>query len=133
MSNPSKDHTGSGGILRLFKAMGYSLAGLRHAMLHEAAIRDELIAMAILVPISIFLPVPNTERLVLVLSMMLVVLIELVNSALEAAVDLISLERHPLAKTAKDLASASVLVAVLISVLCWAVIAGPVVIRWFRQ
>jgi diacylglycerol kinase (ATP) len=64
--------------------------------------------------------------------MMLVVLVEFVNSAIETAVDRISLERHPLAGRAKDLASAAVLLAVLMSGLCWVVIAGPIAIQWLK-
>jgi len=131
MNKPAKDN-GLGGIRRFFTAMGYSFAGIRHAILHEAAIRDELIALALLVPVSAMLPISAMEHLALVASMMLVVLVELLNSAIEAAVDLISPERHPLAKAAKDLGSAAVLVAILISGLCWVVIAGPVVVRWFQ-
>ena len=95
--------------------------------------REGLLALAILVPVSIFLPVSDIEHLLLVLSMMLVVLVELVNSAIEATVDRISLERHPLAGLAKDLGSAAVLIAVLMSGLCWVVIAGPVVVRWAQS
>jgi diacylglycerol kinase (ATP) len=71
------------------------------------------------------------EHLLLVLPMMLVVLVELVNSAIESAVNRISLEHHPLSGRAKDLASAAVGVAVLMWGLCWLVIVGPVVLRWF--
>jgi diacylglycerol kinase (ATP) len=120
-------------IRRLIKALGYSYAGFRHAALNDAAIRDGLIALAILVPVSILLPISDMEHLLLVLSMMLVVLVEFVNSAIEATVDRISLERHSLAGRAKDLASAAVLIAVLMSGLCWVVIAGPVVLDWIRQ
>jgi diacylglycerol kinase (ATP) len=120
-------------LRRLLNALGYSCAGFRHAVRNDAAIRDGLIAVAILVPVSILLPVSDLEHLVLVSSMMVVVLVEFVNSAIEATVDRISLERHPLAGQAKDLASAAVLIAVLMSGLCWVVIAGPVAIQWFRQ
>lgn len=121
----------TGGFRRLFRALGYSYGGLRHAVLNEAALREALVALAILVPVSILLPVSDLEHLVLVLSMMLVVLMEFVNSAIEATVDRISREPHPLAGQAKDLASAAVAIAVLMSGLCWVVIAGPVLLRWF--
>jgi diacylglycerol kinase (ATP) len=121
------------GLARLVKALGYSYRGFRHAVVHDTAVREGLLALAILVPLSILLPVGDVEHLLLVLSLMLVVLVELVNSAIEATVDRISLERHPLAGLAKDLASAAVLIAVLMSGLCWVVIAGPVVVRWLRQ
>jgi diacylglycerol kinase (ATP) len=131
MSNSANDLKRTGGFRRLFRSLGYSYGGFRHAVLNEAAIREALVALAILVPVSILLPVSDMEHLVLVSSMMLVVLVEFVNSAIEATVDRISPERHPLAGQAKDLASAAVLIAVLMSGLCWVVIAGPVLIRWF--
>jgi diacylglycerol kinase (ATP) len=130
MSNSANDLKRAGGFRRLFRSLGYSYEGFRHAVLNEAAIREALVALAILVPVSILLPVSDMEHLVLVSSMMLVVLVEFVNSAIEATVDRISPERHPLAGQAKDLASAAVLIAVLMSGLCWVVIAGPVLIRW---
>ena len=121
------------GLHRLYRALGHSYRGLRHAVLNDTAVREGLLAAAILVPLSILLPVSDLEHLLLVLSMMLVVLVELLNSAIEATVDRISLERHPLAGLAKDLASAAVLVAVLMSGLCWVVIGGPVVVRWVQS
>lgn len=109
------------------------MAGLRHAMQREAAIRQELLACAVLVPVAVLLPVPALERLLLVLSMLLVVLTEFLNSAIEAAIDRISLERHPLSGQAKDLGSAAVAVALLMSALCWAVIGGPPTVRWLSS
>ena len=120
------------GLRRVVKALGYSYQGVRHAVANEAAIRQELVALAVLIPASEFLPVTQLEHLVLVLSMMLVVLVEFLNSSIEAAVDRISLERHPLAGQAKDMGSAAVGIAVLMSGLCWVVIAGPVLLRWIR-
>jgi diacylglycerol kinase (ATP) len=129
MSATSEFKNGQG-LRRIVNAFGYSCAGLRHAMRHETAIRQELTALAVLVPAAVLLPVPVLERLLLVLSMLLVLLTEFLNSAIEAAIDRISLERHPLSGQAKDLGSAAVGVALLMSAACWAVIAGPVVARW---
>ncbi|OGR86919.1 MAG: hypothetical protein A3A86_06535 [Elusimicrobia bacterium RIFCSPLOWO2_01_FULL_60_11] len=120
-------------VKRLYKAFCFSCAGFRHAIRNGAAMRQELTAAAILVPVSVLLPVSGMERLALVSSMMLVLLVELLNSAIEATVDRISMEHSPLAGQAKDMASAAVLVALLMSGLCWAVIAGPVAVRWFRH
>ena len=92
MNDPGNDLKSTVGFRRLVNALGYSYAGLRHAILHESAIRQELIALAILVPISALLSVSDLEHLILVLSMMLVVLVEFVNSAIESAVDRISPE-----------------------------------------
>lgn len=130
MSATSSEFKNGRGLRRLVNAAGYSCAGLRHALRHETAIRQELMAMAVLVPAAVLLPVGAIERLLLVLSMMLVLLTEFLNSAIEAAIDRISLERHPLSGQAKDLGSAAVGVALLMSAACWVVIAGPVVARW---
>ena len=121
------------GLGRLLNAMRYSYAGVKHAVRNEAAIRQELMALAVLVPLSTLLPVGDIEHLILVLSMMFVVLVEFLNSSIEAAVDRISLERHPLAGQAKDMGSAAVGIAVLMSGLCWVVIATPVVLRWVHR
>jgi diacylglycerol kinase (ATP) len=75
--------------------------------------------------------VPTLDRLLIVLSMLLVIVVELPNSAIEATVDRISSERHPLAGQAKDMGSAAVFLTVVMSVVCWIVIAGPVVVAWF--
>jgi len=118
------------GPARLAGALRYSIAGFRHAMRGEAAFMQELLVSAALLPLAVLLPVPVLERLVLVLSMLFVMVVELLNSALEAAVDRISSERHPLAGKAKDMGSAAVFLALAMSLLCWAVIAGPVLSAW---
>lgn len=132
MPPPTNQSKHARGFDRIWPAIRYSLAGFRHGIANEPAIRDELIALVILVPISALLPVSDIEHLILVLSMMLVVLVEFVNAAVESTVDRISAERHPLSGQAKDMASAAVFIAVLMSGLCWVVIAGPVAARWFR-
>ena len=91
--------------------------------------RQELFGFAVLTPVAVLLPVPAIERLLLVLSMLLVLLTEFINSAIETAIDRISLERHPLSGQAKDLGSAAVAVALLMSALSWIVVAGPVLVR----
>ena len=121
------------GIPRLLDALLNSWAGIRHAAQHEAAIRQELIALAILGPVSALLPVSNLEHLILILTMLLVLLVEFLNSAIESTVDRISLERHPLAGRAKDLGSAAVLMALLMCGLSWLVIAGPLVLQLVRK
>jgi diacylglycerol kinase (ATP) len=113
------------GLRRLLLAFVHSWAGYRAAFASEAAVRQETAALVVLIPLAVWLPVPALERLALVCSMLLVLLIELLNTAIEATVDRISLERHPLAGQAKDLGSAAVLTSLAISVLCWMVIAGP--------
>ena len=125
--NPARPSIGPA---RLAGALRYSIAGFRHASRHEAAFQQEVLVTLLLVPAAVLLPVPTLDRLILVLSMLLVIVVELLNSAIEATVDRISAERHPLAGQAKDMGSAAVLLALLMSALCWVVIAGPVVAAW---
>lgn len=114
--NPLKGKTG---LVRLWNALHYSLAGLRAAFAAEQAFRQEALLAAILVPLSFFLPVGGTGRALMIASVLLVPIVELVNSAVEAVVDRISLDRHPLSKRAKDVASAAVLLALANAVLVW--------------
>lgn len=110
------------GLRRIASAMRYSLAGLRSAWKHEHAFRQEI---AVIVPATVgalLLPVTPLEKLLLAASMVLVLIVELLNSAIEAIVDRVSLERHPLSKNAKDFGSAAVMLAVLLSAACWAVV-----------
>jgi diacylglycerol kinase (ATP) len=132
-SPPKDPYQAATGVRRLLNAWGYSLAGVRHAMQRETAIQQELVGCAVLIPAAVLLPVSVLERLLLVLSMLLVVAIEFLNSAIEAAIDRISLERHPLSGQAKDLGSAAVAVALLMSATCWVVIAGPIVVAWLSS
>lgn len=131
-SEQSPDPPRASGLRRLWLALHFSMAGLRHAATHEAAVRDELIAIAVLVPAAIALPVPAIERLLLVLLVLLLVVVELLNSAVERTVDRISAERHPLAGQAKDMGSAAVFVVMLMNAIAWAVIAGPLALAWVR-
>jgi diacylglycerol kinase (ATP) len=119
------------GPARLAGALRYSIAGFRHATRHEAAFQQEVLLFLLLLPAAVLLPVPTIDRLLIVLSMLLVIVVELLNSAIEATVDRISSERHPLAGQAKDMGSAAVFLTVVMSVVCWIVIAGPVVVAWF--
>ena len=132
-SSRDEQFKGATGLRRLVNASRNSIAGLRHALAHEAAMRQEMFGCIVLTPIAVLLPVPAVERLLLVLSMLLVLLTEFINSAIEAAIDRISLERHPLSGQAKDLGSAAVAVALLMSALSWIVIAGPVLLRWLQR
>jgi diacylglycerol kinase (ATP) len=125
--NPARPSIGPA---RLAGALRYSIAGFRHASRHEAAFQQEVLVTLLLVPAALLLPVPTLDRLILVLSMLFVIVVELLNSAIEATVDRISAERHPLAAQAKDMGSAAVLLALVMSALCWVVIAGPVLAAW---
>jgi diacylglycerol kinase (ATP) len=110
------------GLLRVAGAMRYSLAGLASAWKHEHAFRQELCVIVPAVVVALLLPVTALEKLLLGSTMVLVLVVELLNSAIEAVVDRVSLERHPLSKNAKDFGSAAVMLSVLLAVVAWAVV-----------
>ena len=110
---------GKRGLQRLVNATRYSFDGLRAAWRHEDAFRQEVLVAAVLIPLALWLPVARTEKLLLVASVLLLLLVELLNTAIEAAVDRDSYEINPLGKRAKDLGSAAVLIALVIAVLAW--------------
>lgn len=114
--------TGNTGIKRLICAAGYSWAGLRAAFAHEEAFRQEMVLTLLLLPLAIWLGDTGLERAVLIASWVLVLLMELGNSAIEAVVDRISDEHHPLAGRAKDIGSAIVLLALLNAAAVWALV-----------
>ena len=111
---------GKTGLRRVWNALHYSLAGLRAALTHEDAFRQEALLAAVLVPLAVWLPVGGVGRALMIGSVLLVLIVELLNSAVEAAVDRVSLDRHHLSKRAKDIGSAAVLLALLNVVLVWA-------------
>jgi diacylglycerol kinase (ATP) len=119
MENP---HKGKTGLQRLWNACIYSLAGFRAAFQHEAAFRQELMLAIILIPTALFLHTSAIEKTIMLASVMLVLIVELLNSAIETAVDHTSLEQHPLAKRAKDIGSAAVLLSLLTAALVWSLI-----------
>jgi diacylglycerol kinase (ATP) len=104
---------------RVWNAFHYSLAGLRAAYACEHAFRQELLLAAILILSSFFLPVTWMGRALMIASVLLVLIVELVNSAIEAVVDRVSLERHPLSGRAKDVGSAAVFLALIDVVVVW--------------
>lgn len=108
--------------MRLYRAFGYSMAGLAAALRHEDAFRQEAACALVLVPTAFWLTSDPVQRALLVGSVLLVLVVELLNSALEAAVDRISLERHALAKQAKDIGSAAVFVAIVNAVVVWVIL-----------
>lgn len=110
------------GLKRIWSAAGYSLSGLSAAFRHEAAFRQELVLTGILLLVAIVLPATPTRTALLILAIVLVLLMELANSAIEAAVDHTSTEHHPLAKRAKDVGSAAVLVALVNCLVIWVLV-----------
>ena len=110
------------GYTRLFRAFGASRRGLVGAYREEAAFRQELAVAVIATPLGIWLGHNGVERALLVASVLLVLVVELLNSAIEAAVDRVGPERHELAGLAKDVGSAAVLVALLLCAAVWALV-----------
>ncbi|MEQ1598979.1 MAG: diacylglycerol kinase [Methylotenera sp.] len=116
MESPFKSKNG---LERIAKALGYSLAGLKAAYKNEAAIRQETWLMVVLVPLGLYLGQTNIERILLVGVVFLVFIVELLNSAVEAAVDHTSIDHHKLAGRAKDIGSAAVFVSIMLLLLVW--------------
>ncbi len=112
-------------INRLLAACRYSWHGLRTTYRTEAAFRQEVYLAVVLIPLACWLEVSNAERALLILTVLLLPVVELLNTAIEAVVDLLSPEQHPLAKTAKDAGSAAVGIALVAMVAVWLIILLP--------
>ena len=119
---PESPFKGRTGVARIVAAFVNSLAGLAAAWRHEAAFRQELLLAIVLVPVALLLDVPGTGKALMIASVLLVLIVELLNSAVEAAIDRISLDRHPLAKRAKDVGSAAVMIALLNVAAVWGLV-----------
>ena len=117
MSNPI-----AGEIKRLFCALQYSAAGFKAAFRNEAAFRTELLAAAVLIPLGFWLGASGVEKALLVGAILLILIVELLNSAVETVVDRVSTERHELAGRAKDLGSAAVFVALVNASIVWTLV-----------
>ena len=113
---------GKTGITRVWNAFHYSMAGLAAAYRNEDAFRQEVWLAAVLVPLALWLPASGTGKALMIASVLLVIIIELLNSGLEATVDRISLDQHHLAKRAKDIGSAAVFVALVNVVAVWGLV-----------
>ncbi|MGP8305732.1 diacylglycerol kinase [Vibrio sp. YIC-376] len=111
---------GKTGIRRVMDATGYSLQGLKAAWTNEAAFRQELLLSIVLSISAFFLPVTTLERVLMISSLLVVLIVELINSAIEAVVDRVSDDWHELSGRAKDIGSAAVLVALLLVLFVWA-------------
>ena len=118
-----------GGVARIFRAFFYSMAGLKSALTHEAAFRQDVMLGIVLVPLSLWLPfVPMTKVLLNVVWLLLLVT-ELLNSAIEAIVDMTSPGYHELAKRAKDMGSAAVFIMLTALTVAWVVALWPIVVK----
>jgi diacylglycerol kinase (ATP) len=121
-------HKGNKGFTRAWHAAKNSWCGLVYAFMEESAFRQELTLFAILTPIAFFLPINYLEKALLISSLIMVLVVELLNSSVEAAIDRISFEHHDLSKRAKDFGSAAVMLALIISVLLWSAVCIPIVL-----
>ena len=115
-------HKGTSGMRRIVNAFGYSKSGLAAAYRNEAAFRQEVLLAAVMIPLALFLPASGAGRALMLGSVMLVLVVELLNSAVEAVVDRVSLENHSLAKRAKDIGSAAVMVALVNVPITWGLV-----------
>ena len=119
MSEPASPFKGKTGLRRILNAAGYSWAGLAAAFKHENAFQQEVFLALVLVPLALFLGETGIERGLMIGAVLIVLIVELLNSAIEAAVDRISLENHQLIKRAKDMGSAAVMIALINVVVIW--------------
>lgn len=122
MEQIESPYKGKTGLRRLLNAFGYSLAGFRAAYKHEDAFRQEVLLACVLIPLALFLPVSGIGKALMIASVLLVIIVELLNSAIEATVDRISLENHALAKRAKDIGSAAVLLSLVNVLVVWGLV-----------
>jgi len=122
---------GDGGIRRLARALHYSRNGLWWAASNETSFRQEAVTLVVLVPVALWLGESRVEQALLIGSLLLLLLTELVNSGLEAAVDRAGEDFHPLAGRAKDLGSAAVLLAIIHACLIWGFVALPRLLAHF--
>ena len=116
---PRSPYKGTSGLQRILNATGYSLAGFKAAFQNEAAFRQIILINALLIPLSFFMPVSRVEQVLMIVVCLLAIIVELINSAIEAVVDRVSMEQHPLSKNAKDMGSAAQFVALAIIALTW--------------
>ncbi|MBX3727471.1 MAG: diacylglycerol kinase [Xanthomonadales bacterium] len=113
------------GPQQMWRALGWSLKGLGAAVRHEPSFRLELYLFAVMAPLALWLGRTGVECAILLGSLLLVLIVEMVNSAIEAVVDKASPEHHVLAGRAKDMGSAAVLLALVNAIACWTLVLGP--------
>jgi len=122
MVQPVSQFKSKSGLKRIFSALGYSIDGFKAAWQNEASFRQELLVVVLGTITALSMKISAFEKLMLVAVLMLVLVVELINSALEAVVDRISLEPHPLSKNVKDLGSSAVALAMGIALATWGVV-----------
>ena len=133
MSSPyhidQNPHKGNRGLARAWHAAKNSWCGLVYAFQEESAFRQELTLFVLLTPVAFVLPISHLEKVLLISSLIMVLVVELLNSSVEAAIDRISFEHHDLSKRAKDFGSAAVMLALFIAVLMWSAVCIPLVLK----
>jgi diacylglycerol kinase (ATP) len=119
---PESPHKGKTGLRRIVNAFCYSIDGLKAALEHEHAFRQEVVLAAVLIPLALWLPASGIGKALMIGSVLLVLIVELLNSGVEAVVDRVSLENHVLAKRAKDVGSAAVMLSLVNVAVVWALV-----------
>ena len=114
--------SGNKGLKRLILATGYSWKGLKACWQNEEAFRQEVVLSVVLIPLALFLEVSQVQTILMIASVLLLLIVEILNSAIEAIVDLVTKEKHELAGRAKDMGSAAVMLAVINLVVVWGMI-----------
>lgn len=122
MDKSASPFKGKTGVRRILNAAGYSWAGLRAALRHEGAFRQEVLLFVVSLPLAVYLGNTGIERALLIAPLFGVLIVELLNAALEALADRVSLEHHPLIKRAKDMGSAAVLLALANVLVVWGLV-----------
>ena len=120
-----EEFKGKQGLTRLINALGYSRDGIAAAWKNEAAFREEVLLAAVAIPLAFYLGKTGVERALLVGSILFVLIVEILNSAVEAVVDKASPEKHDLAKRAKDMGSAAVLFSLINAAVIWVCVLWP--------
>lgn len=120
--NSYSPYKGKSGLKRILNATGYSISGFKAAYKNEAAFRQIVLINIILIPVSFFLDVSRSEHVLLIIVCLFAMIVELFNSAIEAVVDRVSLEKHQLSNNAKDMGSAAQFVALSIIAITWLII-----------
>lgn len=123
--NDAAAFKGKKGLVRLWNALGYSRDGLGAAWKNEAAFREEVLLAIITLPLALYLGKTGPDRALLIGSIILILIVEILNSAVEAVVDKASPEKHELAKRAKDMGSAAVLLSLVNAAAVWICVLWP--------
>ncbi|AZG73752.1 diacylglycerol kinase [Shewanella livingstonensis] len=118
---PENNH----GLKRIFRATGFSMKGLISAWRGEAAFRQETALACLMLPIALLLDISAIERILLIMTLLIVLIVELLNSAIEAVVDRVGDEIHPLSGQAKDIASAAVFISLVMCAVTWGIVIWP--------